>query len=113
VVFTFDVVHDAGDPLGLLRAVRAALRPGGTYVCAEINGAGSLAENLNPFGALYYGVSVLYCLSVSLSNDGGAGLGSLGLPEPELAKLCARAGFATVRRLPVEDPMNAVYEVRP
>ena len=70
VVFTFDVVHDAGDPLGLLRAVRAALRPGGTYVCAEINGADSLAGNLNPFGALYYGVSVLYCLSVSLAAGG-------------------------------------------
>jgi SAM-dependent methyltransferase len=111
VIFTFDVVHDAGDPLGLLRAVHAALRPDGTYVCAEVNGADTLAGNLNPFGALYYGVSVLYCLSVSLAA-GGAGLGSLGLPEAELAKLCARAGFATVRRLPVDDPMNAVYEVR-
>ena len=112
VVFTFDVVHDAGDPLGLLRAVRAALRPGGTYVCAEINGADSLAGNLNPFGALYYGVSVLYCLSVSLAA-GGPGLGSLGLPAAELSSLCSRAGFATVRRLPVEDPVNAVYEVKP
>jgi SAM-dependent methyltransferase len=117
-VFTFDVVHDAGDPVGLLRAARAALRPGGTYVCAEVNGADTLAGNLNPFGALFYGVSVLYCLSVSLAAGGadgtsGAGLGSLGLPEAELAKLCARAGFATVRRLPIDDPMNAVYEVKP
>jgi SAM-dependent methyltransferase len=117
LVLTFDVVHDAGDPLALLRAVRTALRPGGTYLCAEVNGADTLAGNLNPFGALYYGVSVLYCLSVSLAAGSvdapGAGLGSLGLPEAELAKLCARAGFATVHRLPIEDPMNAVYEVRP
>jgi len=54
---------------------------------------------------------VVYCLSVSLAA-GGAGLGSLGLPEPVSAELCASAGFATVRRLPIDDPVNAVYEVR-
>lgn len=112
LILTFDVVHDTADPLGLLRAVRAALRPTGTYLCTEVNAAPTLAGNLNPFGALFYGVSVLYCLSVSLAA-GGEGLGSLGLPEPDLARLCARAGFASVRRLPVDDPMNAVYEVRP
>ena len=112
VVFTFDTVHDAADPLALLRAVHASLRPGGSYVCAEVNGGPTLEANLNPFGALFYGVSALYCLSVSLAG-GGPGLGSLGLPAERFAALCARAGFTTVRRLPVEDPMNALYEVRP
>jgi SAM-dependent methyltransferase len=112
VVLTFDVVHDAGDPAGLLRAIRTALRPGGTYLCGEINSGATLADNLDPFGALYYGVSLLYCLPASLAA-GGPGLGSLGLPEPAFAELCARAGFGTVRRLPVEDPFNAIYEVRP
>jgi SAM-dependent methyltransferase len=111
-IFTFDVVHDVADPAGLLRSIRGALSPGGSYLCAEINGGATLVDNLNPFGALYYGVSVLYCLPVSLAG-GGAGLGSLGLPEPTFAELCARAGFATVHRLPVEDPFNAIYEVRP
>jgi SAM-dependent methyltransferase len=111
VILTFDVLHDAADPLGLVRALRAALRPGGSLVVSDFNGAPTLAGNLNPFGALGYAVSVLYCLSVSLAH-GGAGLGTLGLPEPRLAELCAEAGFATVRRLPVQDPLNAVYEVR-
>jgi hypothetical protein len=70
-----------------------------------------LSDNLNPFGALYYGVSILYCLSVSLAT-GGPGLGSLGLPEPAFARLADRAGFGPVRRLPVEDPFHALYEVR-
>jgi SAM-dependent methyltransferase len=112
VVFAFDVVHDAADPAGLLRAVRGALRPGGALVCAEVAGGATFADNRNPFGALYYGVSVLYCMSVSLAA-GGPGLGSLGLPQPAFAALCAEAGFATVRRLPVDDPVNALYEVRP
>jgi 2-polyprenyl-3-methyl-5-hydroxy-6-metoxy-1,4-benzoquinol methylase len=32
IITTFDVVHDAVDPLGLLKAVRSALKPDGNYV---------------------------------------------------------------------------------
>jgi SAM-dependent methyltransferase len=112
VVFTFDVLHDSADPPAITRGIRAALRPTGSYVCVEINCADTLAGNLNPLGALFYGVSVLFCLSYSLAA-GGPGLGALGLPEPRLAELCAAAGFATVHRVPIDDPMNALYEVRP
>ncbi|HEX6499446.1 MAG TPA: methyltransferase domain-containing protein [Micromonosporaceae bacterium] len=112
VIFTFDVVHDAADPPALVGAIHEALRPGGSYVCTEPNGGDGLTENLTPIGALLYGVSVLYCMSVSLAAD-GPGLGTLGLPEPRLAELCARAGFATVRRIPIDDPMDALYEIKP
>jgi class 3 adenylate cyclase len=37
VITTFDVIHDAVDPLGLLQAIRQALRPGGTYVCVALH----------------------------------------------------------------------------
>jgi SAM-dependent methyltransferase len=109
-VFTFDVVHDAPDPAGLLRAIAAALRPDGTCVCLEMRCGETLADNLHPLGALYYGVSTLYCLSVSLAG-GGPGLGSFGLPPRRLAALCAEAGL-TVRRLPIDDPLGILYEVR-
>ncbi|WP_433303539.1 SAM-dependent methyltransferase [Actinoplanes sp. CA-030573] len=112
LICTFDVVHDAAGPEELLRSIRSALRPGGVYLCGEIDAGAALSDNLNPLGALYYGVSLLYCLSVSLAA-GGPGLGSLGLPEPVLAELCERAGFGAVRRLPVGDPFHALYEVRP
>jgi len=64
LITTFDVVHDAADPLGLLRAIRRALRPDGTYLCLEINCADRLEGNLNPLGALFYGCSVLLCTTV-------------------------------------------------
>jgi SAM-dependent methyltransferase len=111
-VLTFDVVHDAPDPDGLLRAIRAATRPGGTYVCLELTCGETLEENLNPMGALFYGVSVLYCLSTSLAT-GGEGLGSYGLPERRLAALCTHAGFTSVRRVPGDWPLNTLYEIRP
>jgi SAM-dependent methyltransferase len=114
LICTFDVVHDCPDPVGLLRAVRAALRANGTYLCLEMKCGDTLADNLNPSGALYYGVSVLYCLSASLAADPhGAALGSYGVPEVRLAELCARAGFGTVRRLPIDHPIGTLYEVRP
>jgi 2-polyprenyl-3-methyl-5-hydroxy-6-metoxy-1,4-benzoquinol methylase len=33
IITTFDVVHDAADPQGLLRTIRDALKPDGTHVC--------------------------------------------------------------------------------
>ena len=35
------------------------------------------------------------------------------LPEPALRELCVEAGFRTVQRVPMENPFNALYKVRP
>jgi 2-polyprenyl-3-methyl-5-hydroxy-6-metoxy-1,4-benzoquinol methylase len=112
VVTTFDVVHDAADPPGLLRSIRAALRPDGIYVCLDINCSDKLEENAGPLGAMFHGFSVLYCMTTSLAN-GGAGLGTVGLHEPKVRELCEEAGFSSVRRVPMEDPFNSLYEIRP
>ena len=55
VITTFDVVHDAADPLQLLRSIRRALRPGGIYVCLDINCSDKLEENAHPLGAMFTG----------------------------------------------------------
>jgi SAM-dependent methyltransferase len=112
VITTFDVVHDAVSPLRLLRAIREGLRPDGRYVCMEANGSDKLEENAGLLGSLFYGVSVLYCMTTSLANH-GEGLGTLGLPETKLRALCAEAGFSDVRRVPIEVPFNNLYEVTP
>src|SRR5205807_4502979 len=67
VITTFDVVHDAVDPLQLLQSIRRALRPGGLYVCLDINCSDKLEENVNPLGAMFHGVSVFYCMTTSLA----------------------------------------------
>jgi SAM-dependent methyltransferase len=112
LITTFDVVHDAVDPRGLLRKIRQALRPEGTYLCLDVNCADRLEQNAGPLGALFYGFSILYCMTTSLAN-GGEGLGSCGLPEPKLRELALEAGFRGVRRLPLENPFNNLYEVTP
>ena len=112
VITTFDVVHDAVDPGGLLRAIRQALRPVGRYVCVEVNCSAKLEENVGPISTLFHAFSVFYCLTTSLANQ-GAGLGALGLPEPKMQEMCAAAGFSSVRLLPLQNPFNNVYEARP
>ena len=95
----FDVIH-------------RALRPGGVYVCLDINCSDKLEENANPLGAMFHGVSVFYCMTTSLANN-GAGLGTLGFHEAKVRELCDKAGFSSVRRVPLENPFNNLYEARP
>jgi SAM-dependent methyltransferase len=105
VITTFDVVHDAVDPLQLLQSIRRALRPDGVYVCLDINCSDKLEENANPLGAMFHGVSVFYCMTTSLANN-GAGLGTLGFHEAKVRELCTKAGFSSVRRVPLDNPFN-------
>jgi len=111
VISTFDVIHDAVDPAGILRSIRKALRPGGIFVCLDINCGDELPDNFGPIGSMFYGVSILYCMTTSLAN-GGAGLGTMGLPESKLRAMALEAGFDSVRRVPLENPFNNLYEVR-
>jgi SAM-dependent methyltransferase len=111
IITTFDVVHDAVNPLGLLRAIRQALKPSGIYVCLDINCSSKLEENAGPLGAMLHGISVLYCMTTSLSN-GGEGLGTLGFHEKKVHEPCAEAGFGGIRKLPLENPFNNIYEIK-
>lgn len=112
ILTSFDVVHDTVDPQGLLRAIRQALNPEGIYICLEANCSEKLEENIGPLGALFYGISMLYCMPTSLAA-GGAGLGTLGLPESRLREFCTVAGFRNVERVQLEDPFNSLYAITP
>jgi len=112
VITTFDVVHDAVDPLQLLQSIRRALRPEGVYVCLDTNCSDKLEENANPLGAMFHGVSVFYCMTTSLANN-GAGLGTLGFHEAKVRELCEKAEFSSVRRVPLDNPFNNLYEAKP
>jgi SAM-dependent methyltransferase len=112
VITTFDVVHDAVNPRGMLRAIHDALQPDGSYLCLEINCSDKPEENMGPIGTLLQSCSVLLCLTLSLSAN-GEGLGTLGLHEPKLRELGTAAGFASVRRIPMDNPFNSLFELTP
>ena len=111
VITTFDVIHDAVDPVGVLRSIFRALKPDGIYVCLDVNCSDKLEENAGPLGSMFHGISILYCMTTSLAA-GGAGLGTLGLHEHKLRELAAVVGFRDIRRVPIENPFNNLYELR-
>ena len=111
LVTTFDVVHDSVDPRGLLKAIHQGLKVDGSYLIQEINGSDNLLENAGPVGSLFYGFSVLYCLTSSLAG-GGEGLGAVGLGETKLREFATEAGFSSLHRV-WENPFKVVYEIKP
>jgi SAM-dependent methyltransferase len=111
VITTFDVIHDAVDPAGVLRSIREALRPDGRYVCLDINASHRPEENVGPLATLFYGFSVHYCMTTSLAQ-GGTGLGTVGFNPKVVDEMCAEAGFASVRRVEIDNPFNHLYEAR-
>lgn len=108
LVTTFDVVHEVVSPLGLLRSIRKSLKPGGRYVCLDVNCEEALEDNVGPLATLRYGISLLFCMSISLV-DGGAGLGTMGLHEAKMRQLCREAGFGDVRLLPMKNSNHNIY----
>src|SRR5262249_14832376 len=115
LVTTFDCMHDMTQPAAVMRAIRKALKPDGTWLIADINAKPTFEENLerNPMVAMMYGFSVLSCMSSALSVPGGAGLGTLGFTEPLAREMTVAAGFSRFARHDFDDPVNAFYEVRP
>jgi SAM-dependent methyltransferase len=110
LVTVFDCLHDMGDPVGAAKHIRKALAPGGTWMVVEPYAGGSVADNLNPVGRVYYSFSSFLCVPNALSQDGGYSLGAQAGEEP-LARLAADAGFDRFRRV-AETPFNIVYEAR-
>ena len=107
---TFDVVHDAVDPVGLMSAIRRALAPGGTYLVQEINVSSKPEENHRPLGKMVYSISTMYCMTTSLAH-GGAGIGA-AMGEVKARELAEQAGFKHFRRLPIDDDFAVLYELK-
>lgn len=109
-ITTFDTVHDAADPVGMMRAIHAALADDGTYLIVEAGCCAHQPDNMNPVGKFVYCLSTLYCLSQSLAA-GGPGIGT-GITEPIIRELAASAGFSYVKKIPVKEPVSVLYEIR-
>ena len=108
LISTFDVLHDSADPAAIVRSVRSALAPDGSYLASEPSLSSKLEENINPMGRMFYAAAMLYCMSVSL-GQGGPGIGSD--INPDMVRQWGQAaGFSRIRSLPIDD--GAFLEMR-
>ena len=113
-VTTFDAVHDQGDPRAMVRGIRKALKPGGVYLAQDINGSSHVHENCDhPIGPLLYTISCLHCMTVSLAQENGAGLGAMWGHQKAI-EVFTEAGFGEVAVNELEhDIQNLYYVCRP
>lgn len=74
---TFDAIHDQAKPREVVQAIYRALKPGGTWLCVDVQASSHVGENLaHPIGTFLYTVSCMHCMTVSLAYD-GEGLGAM------------------------------------
>jgi 2-polyprenyl-3-methyl-5-hydroxy-6-metoxy-1,4-benzoquinol methylase len=113
LITAFDVIHDLADPGGALAAVREALTDDGVFLMYDVGAPSDLDAQANlAWAPLMYGLSVGYCIQLSLAEDGTA-LGSMWGRE-RAEELLREAGFRTVafKRVPL-DPINLLYACHP
>ncbi|MDB5524970.1 MAG: SAM-dependent methyltransferase PhcB [Rhizobium sp.] len=110
LVTMFDALHDMGDPIGAVRHIGNALKPGGTLMLVEPMAGDRLEDNLHPIGRVFYAASANTCVPASLGQDVGAALGAQA-GEKRLTEVLNTGGFAQVRRAS-ETPFNMVLEAR-
>jgi SAM-dependent methyltransferase len=111
LITAFDAIHDQADPAGVLRQVRDALAPGGTFLMLDVYASSELADNVGvPMAPYLYTMSTMHCMSVSLAA-GGPGLGT-AWGHQVATRMLRDAGFADVQLFERVDPANSLYVAR-
>ena len=104
-------VHHLTDPVRVLLSIGKALRKGGSLLIIEANVPETIQASIgNTYANWNHGVSLFYCMSEVLT-EGGPGYGA-AIKGSEIKMLGEKAGFAKIRRLPVESPFDALYEFK-
>jgi SAM-dependent methyltransferase len=111
LVTAFDAIHDQADPAGVIRRIRAALAPGGTFLMLDVWASSELADNVGvPMAPYLYTMSTMHCMSVSLAG-GGPGLGT-AWGHQVATRMLHEAGFTDVKLFERADPANSLYVAR-
>jgi len=108
LITAFDAIHDQKSPDAVLRGVQRAMAPGGTFLMIEFKFSSRVEDNIkNPFAPMYYGISLMHCMPVSLAL-GGKGLGTVW-GEQTAKQYLAEAGFRTVKVVDTPRPQNCIF----
>jgi SAM-dependent methyltransferase len=112
LITTFAVAPALGNRRETLRAIHRGLRPDGMYLMLGSHGPDMLEGHTRPLRVMFCGFHMLYCLTASGVQDNES-LGIMDVPESEVWQLCTEVGFSSVHRLPLENPLYILYEIKP
>ncbi len=111
LVTAFECVHDLPDPVAVLRAMRAMVRPGGTVLVVDERVAEDFTAPGDDVERLMYGYSLTCCLPDAMSVRPSAATGTVMRPAT-LTAYARAAGFAGVEVLPVAHDFFRFYRLR-
>jgi SAM-dependent methyltransferase len=100
--FAFECVHDMPQPVDVLAAMRAAVRPGGAVVVMDEAVADEFTAPGDDLERFMYGVSVLICLPDGRSHTPSAATGTV-MRRATLEHYARQAGFDHLDVLPISD----------
>jgi SAM-dependent methyltransferase len=110
LVAAFECIHDLPDPVGVLRAARRMVRPGGTVLVMDERVPDDFSGPGDPVEQLMYGISMLICLPDGLSHPHSVGTGTV-IRHDTLRRYAREAGFDDAEVLHVEHEMFRFYRL--
>jgi SAM-dependent methyltransferase len=103
LVCAFECLHDFTQPVQVLRAMRALLRPGGAVLVGDPAADETFTAPAGDDVRMAYGYSLFHCLPVGMDGEGAVGTGTV--MRPSTVRSYARAaGFGTIEVLEIRHP---------
>jgi hypothetical protein len=91
---------------------QSAFAPHGSFLMVDFKFSSRVEDNVgNPFAPMYYGISLMHCMTVSLAA-GGKGLGTVW-GEQTATQMLRDAGFGSIEVFDTPRPQNSLFLCRP
>lgn len=111
LVTIFEALHDMGDPVSALRALRPRLTAGGTVLVADERVADTFTAPAGEVDRLMHAASVLHCLPATMAESPTTANGTV-LRASTVRRWAAAAGFG-VSELPIDNELWRFYRLDP
>ncbi|MEM7129556.1 MAG: methyltransferase domain-containing protein [Chloroflexota bacterium] len=110
LVTAFECVHDMGNPVGVLSAMRRLASDNGTVIVMDERVGDTFTASGNEVEWMMYGWSVLHCLPVGMAEECSAATGTV-MRADTLRRYAMEAGFRYVEILPIENYFFQFYRL--
>lgn len=110
LVTAFECIHDMADPVGVLRAMREKLAPGGTAIVVDERVAEEFTAPGDLIERFCYGSSISLCLPNGKATPHSAETGAVMRPAT-FRSYVQQAGFSDIDILPIEHDLFRFYKL--
>ena len=112
LVCVFEALHDMGDPIGALAALRRCLAEGADAIVADerVGAAFSAPAEFND--RFMYAWSVLHCLPATMAESPKVATGTV-MRADTLRRYAIDAGWSSVEELGIDNDFWRFYQLRP